>query len=106
METKAKSYASTGAMANTDTDAVEIRMCHAGLKHTKTFSGMSGIHGTYSNWLAKPDQYIGRVMTLISIANLKSFCSSPPFFAPDSPCLDSYLSAAFGKIVTFERKTS
>ena len=65
METKAKSYASTGAIANTDTDAVEIRMCHAGIKHTKTFSGMSGIRGTYSNWLAKPDQYIGRVMTFL-----------------------------------------
>jgi hypothetical protein len=28
---------------------------------------MAGVRGTYSNWLAKPDQYIGRVMTLISV---------------------------------------
>tara|TARA_B100000242_G_C43047344_1_gene488965 strand:+ start:649 stop:2937 length:2289 start_codon:yes stop_codon:yes gene_type:complete len=95
----AKSYASTGAMANTNTDAVEIRMCHASQKQMKTHSGMSGVHGTYSNWLAKPDQYIGRVMTLISIAKIASFCSSPPYFESLS-VEDAILKTAFADLDT------
>ena len=79
----AKSYASTGSMANTDTDAVEIRMAHSVNKTHKKHSGMSGVNGTYSNYMEKPDQFIGRVMTLVSVSKLALFCQSPPHFTPE-----------------------
>ena len=55
----AKTYATSGAGASVNTDAIEIRMCHAsGGKRAQHSSGVGGLNGIYSNYTPNKDQFV------------------------------------------------
>ena len=54
-----KTYATSGAGAAANMDAIEIRMCHAsGGRRAQHASGVGGLNGIYSNYSESKDQYV------------------------------------------------